>query len=183
MNPGLRTDQEELTGTDLEPVRFSKGYTNRSEGLSKAKNKSVWTNLLLAVLHGVLVLGQFFVLLSFDPFGLVSEPVGVLLLQPLDGLLLLALQVLHLLVVLPLLTLRDRGAGLSPTRSRTSEVQVFLEGGGTHRGLLLKAAVDVLLLLLQLVAELLLRPLLLLLQEAQLPQLLPPARHNKKHVI
>ncbi|XP_010767634.1 STE20-like serine/threonine-protein kinase [Notothenia coriiceps] len=55
----------------------------------------------------VLVLGQFFVLLGFDAFGLVPEPVGVLLLQPLNGLLLLPLQVLHLLVVLALLTLQD----------------------------------------------------------------------------
>jgi len=48
----------------------------------------------------------------------------------------------------------------------------------THGGLLLKAPVDLLLLLLQLVAKLLLRPLLLLLEEAQLPQLLPPGQRD-----
>lgn len=50
----------------------------------------------------------------------------------------------------------------------------------THRGLLLKAPVDLLLLLLQLVAELLLGPLLLFLQEAQLPQLLAPEDGSEK---
>lgn len=64
-------------------------------------------HLFLAVLQHVLVLGQLFVLLGFDALGLVPEPVGVLLLQPLDGLLLLPLQVLHLLVVLALLALED----------------------------------------------------------------------------
>lgn len=44
----------------------------------------------------------------------------------------------------------------------------------THGRFLFKAPVDLLLLLLQLVAQLLLRPLLLFLQEAQLSQLLPP---------
>lgn len=66
------------------------------------------SNLFLAVLQHVLVLGEFFLLLAFDAFGLVSEPAGVLLLQPLNRLLLLPLQVLHLLVVLSLLTLEDR---------------------------------------------------------------------------
>lgn len=66
------------------------------------------TDLLLAVLQHVLVLGQLLVLVGFDALGLVPEPGGVLLLQPLDGLLLLPLQVLHLLVVLTLLTLRDK---------------------------------------------------------------------------
>lgn len=51
--------------------------------------------------------------------------------------------------------------------------------GGTHRGLLLKAPEDLLLLLLQLVAELLLGPLLLLLQETQLPQLLASAQEER----
>lgn len=45
----------------------------------------------------------------------------------------------------------------------------------TYCGLLLEAAVDELFLLLELVAELLLGPLLLLLQEPELPQLLAPA--------
>ena len=67
------------------------------------------THLLLAVLEGVQVLGQLLVLPRLDALGLVAEPGGVLLLQPLDGLLLLPLQVLHLLVVLTLLTLRGRG--------------------------------------------------------------------------
>lgn len=53
-------------------------------------------------------------------------------------------------------------------------------GPVTYRGLLLEAAVDELLLLLQLVAELLLGPLLLLLQEAQLPQLLAPAWRQRR---
>lgn len=44
----------------------------------------------------------------------------------------------------------------------------------THRGFLFKASEDLLSLLLQLVAQLLLGPLLLFLQEAQLSQLLPP---------
>lgn len=52
--------------------------------------------------------------------------------------------------------------------------------GAAHRGLLLKAAVDLLLLLLQLVAELLLGPLLLLLQEAELPQLLAPEQEEEE---
>lgn len=77
-------------------------------------------NLFLAVLQHVLVLGEFFVLLSFDAFGLVPEPVSVLLLQPLDGLLLLTLQVLHLLVVLALLTLVDR-------KSQISYLEIFTE--------------------------------------------------------
>jgi len=67
------------------------------------------SNLLLAVLQHVLDLWQFFLLLGFDAFGLIPEPIGVLLLQPLNGLLLLSLQVLHLLVVLTLLTLENRG--------------------------------------------------------------------------
>lgn len=62
-------------------------------------------NLLLAILQHVLVLGELLVLLGLDALGLVPQSVGVLLLQPLDGLLLLPLQVLHLLVILPLLTL------------------------------------------------------------------------------
>lgn len=61
--------------------------------------------LFLAVLEHVLVLGQLLVLLGLDALGLVPQPVGVLLLQPLDGLLLLPFQVLHLLVVLTLLAL------------------------------------------------------------------------------
>lgn len=69
------------------------------------RNCGPHANLFLAVLQHVLVLGEFFVLLGFDAFGLVPQAVGVLLLQPLDGLLLLPLQVLHLLVVLTLLTL------------------------------------------------------------------------------
>lgn len=44
----------------------------------------------------------------------------------------------------------------------------------THSSFLFKAPVDLLSLLLQLVAQLLLGPLLLFLQEAQLSQLLPP---------
>lgn len=63
------------------------------------------THLFLAVLQHVLVLGELFVLLGFDAFGLVPQPGGVLLLQPLDGLLLLPLQVLHFLVILALLAL------------------------------------------------------------------------------
>lgn len=51
---------------------------------------------------------------------------------------------------------------------------------GPHRGLLLEAAEDLLLLLLQLVAELLLGPLLLLLQETQLPQLLAPGEGEEE---
>ena len=62
-------------------------------------------HLLPAVLQGVLLLGQLLVLVALDAARLVPQPRGVLLLQPLDGLLLLPLQVLHLLVVLPLLTL------------------------------------------------------------------------------
>lgn len=71
------------------------------------------TDLFLAVFQHVLVLGQLFVLLGLDALGLVPEPVGVFLLQPLDGLLLLPLQVLHLLVVLTLLTLRRQNSALS----------------------------------------------------------------------
>lgn len=59
------------------------------------------------VFQHVLVLGELLVLLGLDALGLVPEPVGVLLLQPLDGLLLLPLQVLHFLVVLALLALVD----------------------------------------------------------------------------
>lgn len=44
----------------------------------------------------------------------------------------------------------------------------------THCGLLFEASVELFFLLLQLVAELLLGPLLLLLQETQLPELLSP---------
>ena len=44
----------------------------------------------------------------------------------------------------------------------------------THSSFLFKAPVDVLSLLLQLVAQQLLGPMLLFLQEAQLSQLLPP---------
>lgn len=62
-------------------------------------------NLFLVVFQHALILGEFFVLLGFDAFGLVPEPVGVLLFQPLDGLLLLPFQVLHFLVVLTLLVL------------------------------------------------------------------------------
>lgn len=72
------------------------------------EHKGPRAHLLLAVFEHVLVLGQLLVLLGFDAFGFVPEPVGVFLLQPLDGLLLLPLQVLHLLVVLTLLTLRIR---------------------------------------------------------------------------
>lgn len=50
----------------------------------------------------------------------------------------------------------------------------------THCGLLFKAPVDLLLLLLQLVAKLLLGPLLLLLQETQLPQLLAPGEEEER---
>lgn len=71
------------------------------------RGRGARADLFLAVFQHVLVLGELFVLLGFDAFGLVPEPVGVLLLQPLNGLLLLPLQVLHLLVVLTLLTLED----------------------------------------------------------------------------
>lgn len=50
--------------------------------------------------------------------------------------------------------------------------------GETHRGLLFKAAVDLFFLLLELVAELLLGPLLFLLQETQFPQLLAPGEEE-----
>lgn len=69
------------------------------------------THLFLAVFQHVLVLGELLVLFGLDALGLVPEPGGVLLLQPLDGLLLLPFQVLHLLVVLTLLTLRDTERG------------------------------------------------------------------------
>lgn len=44
------------------------------------ETRSTNANLFLAVFQHVLVLGEFFVLLGFDAFGLVPEPVGVLLL-------------------------------------------------------------------------------------------------------
>ena len=63
--------------------------------------------LLLAVLEHVLELGELLVLLGLDAFCLVPQPVGMVLLQPLDGLLLFLLQILHFLVVLTLLTLKE----------------------------------------------------------------------------
>lgn len=48
----------------------------------------------------------------------------------------------------------------------------------THSSFLFKAPVDLVSLLLQLVAQLLLGPLLLFLQEAQLSQLLPPEENH-----
>lgn len=57
------------------------------------------------VFQHILVLGELFVLLRFDAFGFLPEAVGVILFQPLDGLLLLPFQVFHFLVVLALLAL------------------------------------------------------------------------------
>lgn len=81
------------------------------------------SHLFLAVLEHVLILGQLLVLLGLDALGLVPEPVGVLLLQPLDGLLLLPLQVLHLLVVLPLLTLQSAQRGARQVTAPTQQRQ------------------------------------------------------------
>lgn len=53
----------------------------------------------------------------------------------------------------------------------------------THSRFLFKASKDLLSLLLQLVAELLLRPLLLFLQESQLSQLLAPERIHIKTAV
>lgn len=75
--------------------------------------------LFLPVLQHVLELGQLLVLIRLYAFGFVSEPAGVVLLQPLDGLLLLLLKVLHFLVILTLLGLRGAEpaeTGVSPTR-------------------------------------------------------------------
>ena len=77
-------------------------------------------HLLPAVLQGVLLLGQLLVLVALDAARLVPQTSGVLLLQTLDGLLLLPLQVLHLLVVLPLLTLPGPR---SEVRGQRSEVR------------------------------------------------------------
>lgn len=85
------------------PVLLKRGWKE-----IKAKVQSDHSaNLFFAVFQHVLVLGQLFVLFGFDALGLVPETVGVLLLQPLDGLLLLPLQVLDLLVILALLTLEE----------------------------------------------------------------------------
>lgn len=61
--------------------------------------------LFFAVLQHILELGELLVLLCFDPLGLISQPVGVVLLQTLYGLFLLFLKVLHLLVILTFLSL------------------------------------------------------------------------------
>lgn len=50
----------------------------------------------------------------------------------------------------------------------------------TDRGLLFEAPVDLFFLLMQLVAQLLLGPLLLLLQETKLPQLLAPEKEEEE---
>lgn len=66
--------------------------------------------LFLLVLQHVLELGQLFVLIPFNAFGFIAQPAGVILLQALDGLLLLLLQALHFLVVLALLGLNTGGS-------------------------------------------------------------------------
>lgn len=69
------------------------------------QTRSCMTYLFLPVLQHVLELGELLVLIRFDAFGLVSEPAGVILLQALNGLLLLLFQVLHFLIILTLLSL------------------------------------------------------------------------------
>lgn len=69
------------------------------------RNSHAWPYLLLAVLQHVLELGELLVLICFDTFCFVSEPTGVILLQSLNGLLLLLFKILHFLVILALLTL------------------------------------------------------------------------------
>ena len=81
--------------------------------------------LFPAVLQHVLELGQLLVLLALDALGLLAQAAGVLLLQTLDGLLLLPLQVLHLLVVLPLLTLGKGREGFSPPRSKQGRPEIW----------------------------------------------------------
>lgn len=95
----------------------------RMQPLQKPRTAQSKTYLLLPVLQHVLELGQLLVLVGLDALGLVSEAAGVVLLQPLDGLLLLLLHVLHLLVVLTLLRLRRGSASLqtTPFCTRTTE--------------------------------------------------------------
>lgn len=69
------------------------------------RKSHAWPYLLLAVLQHVLELGELLVLICFDTFCFVSEPTGVILLQSLNGLLLLLFKILHFLVILALLPL------------------------------------------------------------------------------
>lgn len=73
--------------------------------LKGQKGCALASNLLLVVFQHILVLRELFVLLRFDAFGFLPQAVGVILFQPLDGLLLLPFQVFHFLVVLALLAL------------------------------------------------------------------------------
>lgn len=105
----IKTSHYKQELCDLSPL--TSGTTVRRGNRQAGERAAAHTHLFLAVFQHVLVLGELFVLLGFDAFGLVPQPGGVLLLQPLDGLLLLPFQVLHFLVILTLLALWDTGGG------------------------------------------------------------------------
>lgn len=79
------------------------------------RKRHAWPYLFLPVLQHVLELGELLVLISFDAFGLISEPAGVILFQSLNCLLLLLLKILHFLVILTLLSLHGQNRQMLPS--------------------------------------------------------------------
>lgn len=82
-----------------ETMRYQQGFGSQAQKCHA--NKAKKTNcrpsphagpyLFLPVFHHVLELGELLFLIGFDALGFVSEPVGVILFQAFDGLLLLLL--------------------------------------------------------------------------------------------